>query len=643
MAKKSRTTSSNAATAESRNVADGNASELTDAPTRRLDEPAARSEHATVFNASAPRESDDATAVLPLVKIMEAPVAADEERTTMLSVVPAADAEPAAKPPAATGDSDNGPTMRVKMAPAHQSSAIPVDLGKPTPAKPAVSSAPAGKAPVAKSAPAKTNTPTPAAKGPGAGVAKDPGAVAAKDKGTGAFGVDVTMSWGVDIHTAHFYPRPALVTIGPNGAFALPPDVMDGKDLAVLVEPLGIADFALRVDNPAMSGSIWVDKQQYDVADVRAGRTALKGPAIALTNQTRAVVHFGDFSFAVSRAAVPPPAKKGGFKKENLLLLLCFGIATLLIVGPLAASLASAPDRSKTHVSLEDQIKEHLVEVNIVEDMKEPPKEEDKADEKKVEIPLAPPEQKKTATDVVKEVKAEEKKIDDTLKDLKGDERDEKRKDLVAEKMAAETAKVDEALQALNAAPASKLFALDDGTGAVNPNGAQVTADPTGELAKELGGSTGGPGKKPGIGGNATEKQVASGLEKDTGIGSKKVDIEGTAKAQKVVRVGSSGGEAEGELPKSVVKGYIATKMGAIKACYQKGLQSNPDLSGKVKVAFLIQPTGGVLGARVDDSSLNNSSVEECILNNVKTWHFPPAKGGGSTKVVYPFVFSSTH
>ena len=160
--------------------------------------------------------------------------------------------------------------------------------------------------------------------------------------------------------------------------------------------------------------------------------------------------------------------------------------------------------------------------------------------------------------------------------------------------------------------------------------------------AKELDGNAGGPGRKVEIGGNSTEKQVASGLEKDTGIGNKKVDIEGITKIQAVVRVGSSDGEATGELPKATIKSYIAAKRGAIISCYEKGLRANPDLSGKVKVAFLIQPTGGVLGARVDDSSLNNSSVEECILNEITNWHFPPAKGGGSTKVVYPFVFSST-
>ena len=102
---------------------------------------------------------------------------------------------------------------------------------------------------------------------------------------------------------------------------------------------------------------------------------------------------------------------------------------------------------------------------------------------------------------------------------------------------------------------------------------------------------------------------------------------------------GGRGSKAQGELPKKVIKRYIATKMGAIKACYQKGLQANPGLQGKVKVMFLIQPNGKVAGAKIADSGLNSPAVESCILRNIKIWRFPRAKGGGSTKVIYPFNF----
>ena len=111
---------------------------------------------------------------------------------------------------------------------------------------------------------------------------------------------------------------------------------------------------------------------------------------------------------------------------------------------------------------------------------------------------------------------------------------------------------------------------------------------------------------------------------------------------QRVVRVGGgSGSKAKGDLPRAVVQKYIRRKMGAIKACYQKGLQSNPSLKGKVAVKFLIQPSGKIGGAKIKDSSLNSPSVESCILRNVKSWRFPRADGGGSTMVIYPFRFSS--
>ena len=98
--------------------------------------------------------------------------------------------------------------------------------------------------------------------------------------------------------------------------------------------------------------------------------------------------------------------------------------------------------------------------------------------------------------------------------------------------------------------------------------------------------------------------------------------------------------DTDGELPKPVIKAYIATKMGVVKACYQKQLPSNPELSGKVKVTFVISPNGAVAGVRKDSSTLNNGAVEDCVLSLIKTWKFPAAKGGGSTAVVYPFVFA---
>ena len=207
--------------------------------------------------------------------------------------------------------------------------------------------------------------------------------------------------------------------------------------------------------------------------------------------------------------------------------------------------------------------------------------------------------------------------------------------DIVKDELAKNTAAIDDALKDVGG-PSTKLFAEDDGSSGQPIAG--VAADSSDRAA----GALGGPGGRRGAGdGSETGRQVASGLGKDANAGGKDPNLEVHEKKQSLVRVGGSVGDTAGELPKAVIRAYIATKMGAIKACYQKGLQSNPDLSGKIKVKFLIQPNGAVNPAKVDESTIGNDSVESCVLNNVKAWKFPQAKGGGVTTVVYPFVFAS--
>ena len=206
--------------------------------------------------------------------------------------------------------------------------------------------------------------------------------------------------------------------------------------------------------------------------------------------------------------------------------------------------------------------------------------------------------------------------------------------DLVKDEIAKNTAQIDDALKDVGG-PSTKLFAEDDGSGGQPIAG--VAADSSNRAADSLGGG----GRRGAGDGSETGRQVASGLGKDNSLNGKDPSLNVKEKQQSLVRVGGSVGDATGELPKTVIKAYIATKMGAIKACYQKGLQSNPDLSGKIKVKFLIQPNGAVNPAKIDESTIGNDAVENCVLNNVKAWKFPQAKGGGITNVVYPFVFAS--
>lgn len=94
----------------------------------------------------------------------------------------------------------------------------------------------------------------------------------------------------------------------------------------------------------------------------------------------------------------------------------------------------------------------------------------------------------------------------------------------------------------------------------------------------------------------------------------------------------------EGGLDRDQIAAVINRNKGQVIYCYEKGLQVKPALSGRVTVDFVISPSGRVSTARVDNSSLNFSSVESCIVQKLKGWKFPRPVGNVNVNVSYPFV-----
>ncbi len=98
---------------------------------------------------------------------------------------------------------------------------------------------------------------------------------------------------------------------------------------------------------------------------------------------------------------------------------------------------------------------------------------------------------------------------------------------------------------------------------------------------------------------------------------------------------------SSGSLDSSAIASVVKQKLSGIKYCYEKELKNNPNLAGKVVVNFTIGADGSVTNYRVDNSTLNNTNVEQCILRMVRRWKFP-APAGGSVNVSYPFIFTAT-
>lgn len=92
-------------------------------------------------------------------------------------------------------------------------------------------------------------------------------------------------------------------------------------------------------------------------------------------------------------------------------------------------------------------------------------------------------------------------------------------------------------------------------------------------------------------------------------------------------------------LPRDLVAKVIRAHFNEIKYCYERELQHTQGLAGKAAVFFVIGPSGEVLEARISESTLDNPSVEECMLSRVRRWKFAEPRGGGTVEVNHPWIF----
>lgn len=81
----------------------------------------------------------------------------------------------------------------------------------------------------------------------------------------------------------------------------------------------------------------------------------------------------------------------------------------------------------------------------------------------------------------------------------------------------------------------------------------------------------------------------------------------------------------------------------SIQYCYQRELKQNPELKGKLVVRFTVTPDGKVKDVKVISSTLNNFSVERCVVSRIKRWDdfgaIDPSKGDATFRQVYTFGY----
>jgi TonB family protein len=160
-------------------------------------------------------------------------------------------------------------------------------------------------------------------------------------------------------------------------------------------------------------------------------------------------------------------------------------------------------------------------------------------------------------------------------------------------------------------------------------SGAGVSAGGTAGL--NLGGGGGGV-LRPGMAGGGLGSIGSTGAGTPGGVGAAAV-VKGP---QGNANVG--GAEVKGGAVSNADR-VVAGMRAGFRACYNRGLASNPDLQGSVRIVATIGPNGEVSGATSQGGSSLGDEVVQCVIRRVKSANFSPPEGGRAT-VVIPVTFA---
>ena len=149
-------------------------------------------------------------------------------------------------------------------------------------------------------------------------------------------------------------------------------------------------------------------------------------------------------------------------------------------------------------------------------------------------------------------------------------------------------------------------------------------------------------GSGAGGGGRSTSELISKGPI-DTGTGRGPRGTPGGVKVSeaRVPAFKTEAADTSGGLTPEQVRAVVERNRSAVQWCFEKELQRNPKLSGKVVVFWQIEATGSVSTSKIKTSTIGSPDVEDCLSRQVRKWTFPSASNGQITKVFFPFIFSA--
>jgi hypothetical protein len=152
--------------------------------------------------------------------------------------------------------------------------------------------------------------------------------------------------------------------------------------------------------------------------------------------------------------------------------------------------------------------------------------------------------------------------------------------------------------------------------------------------ARGLGLADGVAGEGIGLGNIGT---IGHGAGTGQGFGNGHGRLGGSGMVTPSIRQGAT--QVTGRLPPEVVQRIVRQHFGRFRLCYEHGLITSPQLTGRVSVKFVIDEKGAVKSAGDGGSDLPDTGVVNCVVRGFSNMSFPPPEAGIVT-VVYPVFFS---
>ncbi len=152
------------------------------------------------------------------------------------------------------------------------------------------------------------------------------------------------------------------------------------------------------------------------------------------------------------------------------------------------------------------------------------------------------------------------------------------------------------------------------------------------------GGGGDGPGTLFGAGNLGTG--VGAGRGAGGGRGSGGPGAGGRPRQEVRVTMETATPRVSGFLSPEQIMRVVRRNQAAVRYCYENELQRQPNLRGRIEIAWRVARNGSVSSARVGSTTMRNARVEGCIVRQVRRWRFDEPDGG-EVDVNFPFIFGT--